>query len=253
MSFESLTSEIYRTGKVRDSLDNEYELLAEVDRTEGEYLRRLISSDSSIVKTIEVGCAYGLSSLFICEGLKDRRGASHTIIDPGQSLVWHDVGVSQLERVGYDFFNILRVPSELALPQLLLEQPAAYDLVFIDGWHTFDQTVLDLYYACRLIREGGYVVIDDCNWPAVAAAVSYFSNYPMLTMSGEASQMREKGRSLKRTIGRSLISAIPPNVAQWIFPAAVHGRIYRRTRFPSMSTFKKIGPDARSWDWYENF
>jgi predicted O-methyltransferase YrrM len=253
VSFESQISEIYRTRMVRDALGNEYELNAEVDRAEGQYLLDLVSSDSSIAKTIEVGCAYGLSSLFICEGLKDRAGASHTIVDPGQGTVWHDVGISQLERFGYNFFNILRVPSELALPQLLLNQAEQFDLAFIDGWHTFDQTMLDLYYASRLVRVGGYIVTDDCNWPSVAAAIAYYANYPMFTMGGEFSQMRENGKSIKRTVGRSLVSKIPPNIAQWILPTAVHGRIYRRSRFPSMVAFKKIAPDARSWDWYEDF
>lgn len=253
MSFESLISEVYSTRKVRDALGNEYELTAEVDRAEGDYLLGLVSSDSSIVKTVEVGCAYGLSSLFICEGLKDRPGASHTIIDPGQTSVWHDVGVTQLDRFGYDFFNVLRVPSELALPQLLVDQPEQFDLVFIDGWHTFDHTMLDLYYASRLVRVGGYIVTDDCNWPSVAAAIAYYSNYPMFQTIGGFSEFRKNGRSIKQIVGRSLISKIPPNVAQWILPAAVNGRIYRRARFPSFVTFKKIAPDERNWDWYEDF
>lgn len=253
MSFESLISEVYRTRKVHDAGGNEYELEAEVDRAEGQYLLDLVSSDTAIVKTLEIGCAYGLSSIFICEGLKGRSGASHTIVDPGQSSVWHDVGVTQLERFGCDFFNVLRVPSELALPQLLTSQPEQYDLVFIDGWHTFDHTMLDLFYASRLVRVGGYVVTDDCNWPSVAAAIAYYSNYPMFAMGGGFSQMREDGKSLKRTIGRSLVSKIPPNIAQWILPTAIHGRIYRRARFPSMVAFKKIAPDERNWDWYENF
>jgi predicted O-methyltransferase YrrM len=253
VSFESLISEVYDTRKVHDALGVEYELNAEVDRAEGQYLLDLVSSHSSIVKTLEVGCAYGLSSLFICEGLRNRPGASHTIIDPSQTSVWHDVGVSQLQRFGYDFFNILRVPSELALPQLLLSQSEQFDLVFIDGWHTFDQTMLDMYYASRLVRVGGYIVTDDCNWPSVAAAMAYYTNYPMFETIGGFSELRKNGKSLKRIIGRSLISKIPPNVAQWIMPAAVNGRVYRMARFPSMVALKKIAPDARNWEWYENF
>lgn len=253
MTFETLIDEVYRTRTVRDALGNEYELSSEADRTEGEYLLNLISSDSSIVKSIEIGCAYGLSSLFICEGLKNRSGASHTIIDPKQRDIWHDVGIAQLERCGFDFFNLMRIPSELALPQLLLTQSEKFDFAFIDGWHTFDQTMLDLYYASRLVRVGGYIVTDDCNWPSVSAAIAYYSNYPMFTIGEKSSQLRENRTSVRRSIGRAVSSKIPPGIAQWMLPAAIHNRFYRISRFPSMVAFKKTAPDLRDWTWFSDF
>lgn len=253
VSFESLIDEVYRTRTVRDSQGNVYELSSEVDRQEGEYLLDLISSDSSIVKSIEVGCAYGLSSLYICEGLKNRLGASHTIIDPSQGDVWHDVGIAQLERFGFDFFDLMRVPSELALPQLLLTESEKFDFAFIDGWHTFDQTMLDLYYASRLIRVGGYIVTDDCNWPSVSAAIAYYSNYPMFTRGEESSQLRGNRTSVRARVGTAVSSKIPPGIAQWLLPAAIHNRYYRRSRFPSMVALKKIAPDLRDWAWFKDF
>ena len=100
------------------------------------------------------------------------------IIDPKQMAVWHGVGISHLQRAGIEFFNLISEPSELALPDLLRDQPESFDLIFIDGWHTFDQTMLDMFYANRLVRTGGYIVTDDCTWESVAAAVSYYMNYP---------------------------------------------------------------------------
>src|ERR1039457_3486186 len=175
MGVNSVIDEIYQTRVVRDASGNEYELSSEVDSAEGDYLYRLISSDSSITRTLEVGCAFGLSSLHICEALRNRPGASHVIIDPKQTDVWHGVGVAQLERAGISFFNFIPEPSELALPDLLRSQPESFDLIFIDGWHTFDHTMLDMFYANRLVRVGGYIVVDDCNWKSVSAAISYSS------------------------------------------------------------------------------
>lgn len=253
MSFESMIDEVYRTRTVRDAQGNKYQLSSEIDRSEGEFLLNLISTDSSIVRSIEIGCAYGLSSLFICEGLKDRPGASHTIIDPGQGNVWHDVGIAQLQRFGFDFFDIMRTPSELALPHLLTTQSEKFDLAFIDGWHTFDQTMLDLYYAVRLVRVGGYIVTDDCNWPSVSAAIAYFSRYPMLTMTGEFPQLHERKKSVRRSIGRTVSSKVPPILAEWMLPTVLHNRLYRRLRFPSMVVFRKTAPDQRDWTWFEDF
>ena len=72
MSKNSIIDEIYETKVVRDASGNEYMLSSGVDPAEGDYLYQLISSDDSITKTLEVGCAFGLSSLHICEALRNR-------------------------------------------------------------------------------------------------------------------------------------------------------------------------------------
>ena len=54
----------------------------------------------------------------------------------------------------------------------------APDLVFIDGWHTFDYTLVDAFYANELLRVGGYLVIDDAQHSGVAKCVRYIEpNY----------------------------------------------------------------------------
>jgi predicted O-methyltransferase YrrM len=250
MSISPILDEIYKTKTVRDSDGNKYELSSEIDSAEGDYLCRLIRSDTSITRTLEVGCAYGLSSLHICEALRNRENASHTIIDPKQTSVWHGVGIAYLERAGIDFFRLIEEPSELALPDLLRSGPGKFDLVFIDGWHTFDQTMLDLFYANRLVRVGGYVVVDDCNWESVSAAVSYYSNYPALE------QVRVPAmapHSWRQKVAKRTTEVFRPSLARAVLPTAIHSHIYRRMSFPSMVAFKKISEDARSWTWFVGF
>ena len=65
----SIIEEIYRSGVLQDELGNEYKLHSNVDRYEGEFIFQLIRSDPDIRKTLEIGCAYGLSSLYICSAL----------------------------------------------------------------------------------------------------------------------------------------------------------------------------------------
>jgi predicted O-methyltransferase YrrM len=245
-----IIDEIYETKIVRDSSGNEYALSAEIDSTEGDFLYRLISSDKSIMKTLEVGCAYGLSSLHICEAMRNRLGASHVIIDPKQMDVWHDIGVSNLNKAQIDFFKLIYEPSELALPDLLRSQPKSFDLIFIDGWHTFDQTMLDIFYANRLIRVGGYIVVDDCGWRSVSAAISYYLNYPAYERLREPAINTRTSRMRIAKVGRTLL---PPRLAYGILPAGVYSRIYRRIQYPSMVAFKKIAEDARSWTWFKGF
>lgn len=250
MARNPIIDEIYATRVVRDASGNEYDLSAEVDSAEGDYLYRLISSDHSITKTLEVGCAFGLSSLHICEALRNRPGASHLIIDPKQTDVWHGVGVTHLERAGIGFFNLISEPSELVLPDLLREQPESFDFIFIDGWHTFDQTMLDMFYANRLVRIGGYIVVDDCNWESVAAAVSYYMNYPAYEWLRDPAMDARTNRMRVAKVGRTLL---PPHIAHVILPASLHSRIYRRICYPSVVAFKKVDEDIRSWTWFKAF
>jgi predicted O-methyltransferase YrrM len=217
---------------------------------EGDYLYRLISSDSSITTTLEVGCAFGLSSLHICEALRSRPGASHTIIDPRQMDVWHGVGVTHLERAGIDFYSLISEPSELALPNLLRSQPEGFDFVFIDGWHTFDQTMLDIFYANRLVRVGGYIVIDDCNWASVSAAVSYYENYPAYELLRKPALT---ARTRRLRVARAARAALPPGVAHMILPGGIYDRIYRRMQYPSIVALKKVAKDTRGWAWFKGF
>jgi hypothetical protein len=48
------------------------------------------------------------------------------------------------------------------------------DAAFVDGSHIFHNVFVDLYFLRELVRPGGLIVLDDCQWPSVATAVSYF-------------------------------------------------------------------------------
>jgi len=56
-----------------------------IDAAEGRLLSEFIATRPDIVRTLEVGCAYGFSSLHITSALPRREGAHHIIVDPFQS------------------------------------------------------------------------------------------------------------------------------------------------------------------------
>lgn len=68
---------------------------------------------------------------------------------------------------------LLRERSRLALPRLVVEDFVA-DAAFVDGSHIFHNVLVDLCFLRELVRPGGLVVLDDCQWPPVATAVRYF-------------------------------------------------------------------------------
>jgi predicted O-methyltransferase YrrM len=241
--------EIYGSGVVRDEEGNEYPLHSNVDRQEGEFLYELVRADAGIRRTLEVGFAYGLSSLYICEALADRESRSHTMVDPNQNGAWRGIGMTNLKRAGFDFCTLIEARSEFALPRLAEAEPGQFDLVFIDGFHTFDHTLIDMFYASRMIRVGGYIVVDDCNHTPVAKAVSYFSRYPAYELRNQPWAAGTRKRRLGN-LARRVLS--PPLAARWL-PVALHDRLYLRSIFSGTVALRKVAADTRDWVWYEPF
>ena len=60
---------ILETQEVESLTGEKIPLRVAVNRYEGELLGRIISSDAGVLRTLEVGCAYGISSLFILGAL----------------------------------------------------------------------------------------------------------------------------------------------------------------------------------------
>src|SRR5260221_14216659 len=107
-----LIDSLYRTRKSVDSSGEVIGIDSEISREEGEFLYGLVAAHPSMRRTLEVGCAYGLSSLHICEALRGREGARHTILDPFQKTGWKGVGLHHLDLSGIDFYHWLEERSE---------------------------------------------------------------------------------------------------------------------------------------------
>jgi predicted O-methyltransferase YrrM len=245
----SVLDEILRSGVVRDQAGIVYPLRSNVDLCEGRLLSELIESDSAIKKTLEVGCAYGISSLYICTALSHRSSPKHVIVDPFQRQEWKGIGILNLERAGYRFFELIETPSEFALPEIAKHESGTFDLIFIDGWHTFDHTLLDLFYADRLTKIGGYIVIDDCNWSSVAKAVSYISRYPSYTVDRES----RPPINWKRAAQKIMKTIVPASIAPYLVPLNWYDRFYVRTLFSNMVALRKVTADDRNFDWFRPF
>lgn len=124
---------------------------------------------------LEIGLAYGVSALAIAEALISRGGnrGAHLIIDAFQDQ-FHDAGWKAIERAGLaQMCSLVRERSQLALPRLLDEGLLA-DAAFVDGSHIFHNVFIDFFYLREIVRPGGLVILDDCEWPSVATAVRYF-------------------------------------------------------------------------------
>lgn len=255
MNAQELLNEIFKSKKVFDENGKEYKSNANIDEKEGEFIRDIIRKYNPIT-TIEIGCAHGISSLYICSSIEKIKGCNHTIIDPFQSTQWKNIGKSNLQKAGYDFFNLIEKPSEIALPELL-SSGKKYDLGFIDGWHTFDHTLIDFFYLNRLINIGGVIIIDDIGMPGIKKLMRYILNYPCFELVGHV----EVKKSTKREL-YNLITNFPFRLFSKLFPDRLKYKYFSSNIIKSdkdlklkssMIALRKIKDDDRNWTWFKEF
>jgi predicted O-methyltransferase YrrM len=145
-----------------------------ISAAEGQELRDWVVREDA-KSTIEVGLAYGVSGLFICQGLvmNGDDEARHTVLDPNQATRFANCGLKALARAGVaHMVEHLPDESQTALPRFVAEG-RRFDFAFVDGNHRYDAVFLDLIYLGRLVRGGGIIFLDDYQLPAVARAVSF--------------------------------------------------------------------------------
>ena len=134
-----------------------------------------VMSEYKPKSSLEIGLCHGISSMAICDNLKESNGVNH-IIDPGLKV--NRYGINNLERAGLkDNFIHYDDVSEVVLPQLL-QNDLKVDFVFMDGWLTLDHLMLDFFYIDKILNIGGIVMFDNCEMSSVKEAFNYFSQYP---------------------------------------------------------------------------
>jgi predicted O-methyltransferase YrrM len=202
---------IYATQQVTDGQRSFSALNAEglptyVDREEGALLQRVIRRIRPST-TLEVGMAYGVSTLFICEALVAlEQPVRHMAIDPFQRDRWHGVGVHNVARAGFaPVVELIEERSETCLPRLLA-QNVRIQFALIDGLHTFEQCALEFYYLDRLLDVGGAIVFDDADWRAINRVIRLALSYGTYAVLDRTAA--ERGVSLLGR-GRRLAARLP--------------------------------------------
>jgi predicted O-methyltransferase YrrM len=165
--------QIYRTKRVEDAEGNRLDPFPTAIPRETAAVLGQVILERELARTLEVGMAYGLSALAICE-VHDKQGSGeHIAVDPNQSRLYRNVGLLNVERARLeDHLRFIEAPSHEALPRLL-EEGVELDFAFIDGAHLFDFALLDFFYIDRLLRVGGIVAFDDLWMPAIRRVISF--------------------------------------------------------------------------------
>ena len=140
----------------------------------GRYLFDLVVERRPSI-TLEVGFAYGLSTLFIAEALRRNGAGHHHVIDPKENTRFDGLGLRHVEEAGLsEWITYHEEPAELCLPRLLT-QGVSIDLAFNDSDHLFDHVVTEFLFLAKMLRTGGVVVFDDDVLPGVSRACDFIA------------------------------------------------------------------------------
>jgi predicted O-methyltransferase YrrM len=223
--------------------------VSHVDRSTGALLQRAIM-DVKPALSLEVGLAYGVSTLFICDAISGLpRPGRHIVLDPYQNGKWRGIGLRNMRDAGFEsLVEFHETPSEIVLPRLL-EEGRVLDLVFIDGLHRFEQAFVEFYYVNRLLRPGGVVLFDDAARRSVNRVIRHALTYPAYEVYGTTDEMRGGpsllGRLRQRACGVPLLRRVlRPDLLRRDWDLGILGRCV---------ALRKIAEDRRATHWDQDF
>jgi predicted O-methyltransferase YrrM len=241
-----VAKEINQKPVVVDAEGKEYSLHSETSLAQCEFLQSLIAEVDACV-CLEIGFAYGISSLYIAEAIANKNAPRFISVDPFQSE-WHEIGLLNLERAGYSpFVEFHRDISHNVLPSLLAAGERI-DFAYVDTSKIFDVVLVDAYYLSRLLRVGGMLVFDDCTFPGLRKMARYISKWPHFEVAYKhnAYEISPKRRALSRPV-----KMLPGRAA--LFTDALLEPEEELGINAQCIAFRKIGEDDRNWDWSCNF
>jgi predicted O-methyltransferase YrrM len=127
---------------------------------------------------LEVGMAQGATALAIVTALAENGSGRLISIDPHQQTRWGGAAVAALERSGLQHLHqLVEAPDYIALPDLLRELGRTVGLAYVDGLHSYEYVLLDFFYIDQILRVGGVVGFNDCDWPAVIPTLRFIQEH----------------------------------------------------------------------------
>jgi predicted O-methyltransferase YrrM len=221
-----------------DSEGKARQVTGTISLPEAQFIQELIISNG-FSRCLETGVAFGASTVAICSALAvlEQRGSAvkHYGIDPCQIDIYQSAAVAALQECGLEhIFELCDGPAHLMLPRLI-ERKVTVDFVFIDGMHTFDYTLVDLFFADKLLRPGGIICMHDMDMPSKKKAYRYLMQHRKYVRLA----------SLKRDLSQRVGAAV--NEALKLAPQAA---LRQLTTLEPMLTVRKLETFEPDWDFY---
>lgn len=168
--------ELYESGHALDLEGKPHKYTQNVPVSYGEALYGFVRATRPET-VVEVGFACGTTSLAMLSAMRDNGVGRLITIDPGQTSQWHNCGRASVRRAGLEgMHEVIEDFDYFALPKLL-GSGLSIDFAYIDGWHTFDYTLLDWFYIDRMLKQGGVVAFNDSHYRAVHRVIKFLLSH----------------------------------------------------------------------------
>jgi predicted O-methyltransferase YrrM len=248
-----ILDEIFKTKTVKDGINEIHKLHSNISEAQGYFLQGILK-EIKPKATLEIGLAYGISSLFLLEILKEQgnKNKSHIIFDPFAELYWENIGLENIRRSGYEnLIDFRYLPSDEGLIQLINEKKRI-QFAYVDSTKIFDILFLDFCLINKILDIGGIIVFDDCGFPGIKKLVRLISKMPFYKIHNTHFEEPEtfKKSSVKKFMSFFMGHFPFKNV---IFPGIDFNTDLAKGLNFHCIAFQKTGEDKREWDWYADF
>jgi predicted O-methyltransferase YrrM len=124
-------------------------------------------------RSLEIGFAYGFSTVWILDALRTQDRSQHIAIDPFEKTGWHGIGLAQVEKLSFDKrFEWIEDYSIHTLSDFIRKREK-FDFIYIDGNHRFDDVLVDFYLSDQVLQVGGLIILDDMWMESIRRVASF--------------------------------------------------------------------------------
>lgn len=195
---------------------------------QGLFLHNLLKKHAP-KKVLELGSGYGVSSVWIQTGITP--SCTHIAIDPWAS---HIPEISEyLKQRNYSL--IRTATSQEYLAKNCKKLTGSVDLFFVDADEHFDGCLTDCYFANRILKTNGQLIIRNCWNPAVRRVCQFMLKNLPYRLHGVPKWLNW------------LIINIRPIGMGWLLYHSTHHYT------SGLCILEKTGPDDRPWDHFRGF
>jgi predicted O-methyltransferase YrrM len=246
-----LLNDIFSSRQVEDRYGNKMELHSNTTSGQCEFIQQIIR-EIGPERSLEIGLAYGISTVAILDALNGlNKPFHHIVIDPFQQD-WKDIGLLNIERAGFsEKVTFYRKFSDQVLPGLYNDE-YKIQFAYIDSTKVFDVLSADVYFINKILQVEGILVLDDCGFPGIRMLTRFLSQHPSYKIY---KTFTEDGASKKvkflRNAYHLLFQALP--FKEKVLPNYNFKKDEDLGVNYNCIAFQKIKEDDRSWDWHQSF
>jgi predicted O-methyltransferase YrrM len=202
-------------------------------------------------KSLEVGLAYGISTLFILEKCRQYNSAEkcHVIIEP---FPWGNTALYNITKEGLEkYIDIRNELSDKVIPSMYLNNDRI-QFAYVDTTKVFDTVLQDFYFIDKILDVGGIIIIDDASTGGINMVIRFISTLPHYKAVGKFDQQQSgKLYSIGERIFEAALTLVPFKSR---FLKTYSFKTNRQLDIDYRCiAFRKINADERNWDWEAPF